>query len=234
MAVGAIIGAIWVGISTITGKLWTATKDLISYLFDVMPKPLKFFVFLYMIVFVISSIMPVFLGVGNSCDSYGNAYKIGFLDLQMKSNYVNAMANVCSGVQDTETEFGSFVNSLNFGRMLERIYVTVKRTWGIWSSVRAGNYNNLDPECAEFRELNYTNSTVTRDIVLQEWGTKVNQVGYENIVHIGCSQDRNGDYFPSLQFYTLDLFNFEMWLLIGIAGALIPFALTWYRTTLKR
>ena len=235
MAAWGIIGAIVHFIGQAVGKTWDVTRDFISWLFGVMPTPLKFFFFLYMIVFVLATIMPVFLGAGNACDSYGNAYKINFVTLTYETDRLDTLAELCSGNQSVTVTFTEFLrNVANLKEVSTGFWNYLKNIWDEFTLHRqSGIYANTT-ECIEFYTMANTTSEISaRDVVLQEYGTKLNQGGYKNIVHIGCSQNKDGEYFPSLNFYNVDLFSLEMWLLIGIAGLLIPFAFKWYRMIIK-
>lgn len=239
MGLGIIIGAIIHGIAVVGGKVWNMTRDFVSWLFGVMPGPLKFFMFLYMIMFLLSSIMPVFLGAGNSCSTTGDIYKINPFEIRAKTVYMNNMVKVCTGSDAGLTTFGDFVEEAAEGGVWQRTWMTIKRVWGIWVAWGEAQESNftanitLDPFCTEFNSLNISDESITRDFVLTEWGTPIDQEGYENIIHIGCTKDREGDYFPTIQFYTVDIFDFKLWLLIGLFSVLITFAFKWYHQTMK-
>src|SRR3990172_2820174 len=96
----AIWSLILSGVGNFFGKVWDISRQLVSWMFNVMPKPLRFFFFLYMVLFLASVAVPKFLGTGYSCDSMGNAYKINIVTLYATEQEINTLASVC-GVEGT-------------------------------------------------------------------------------------------------------------------------------------
>lgn len=227
----AVIGAITHGIGTVLGKTWDVVKSFTSWLFAVLPRPLKFFFFLYMIIFVTSVIMPKFIGTQFACDSSGEVYKINFLDMYVKSKYVDAIAEECQYEEAVQEESSFF-----FVDWLLSLREWGKKTFSFYGVyqvyTKTGNVSDMVGYdiCSELKG----NDTINRDYVLQYFGEKPEQKDYRQVVHIGCSQDDEGEYYTSLHFFNLDIFNFEMWLMLGIIGLIIPFAFKWYSWVHKR
>jgi len=240
MAIGILsaIGAVIYGVGKVLGKTWEVTKDFVGWLFSVMPKPLKFFVFLYMIIFLITLLMPKFLGTGFECDTNGNVYKINFIKMYATGKYVDNLAIICGAEEDEEplTELPTFVDMvLTFIDWFKGIFTNIPGFWNIYNSYAISDTNMTQAElCYAWRTAISTNQTPTKDFVLINFGERLYQRGYEQVVHVGCSRDNDGEWYQTLHLYNLDLFNFEMWLLIGLVGALVPFAFRWYRIVLKR
>ena len=147
MAIGGILGAIGLiihGIGTVAGTTWKVTKDLVGWLFHVMPPMMKFFFFLYFIIFLIGTIIPVFLGTGFQCTTDGETYKMDFVEVNQKIGYVEDLAEVCAqqnlNVPDNEQEWSLFggisaVTSelVSFFRVT---FLSTERVWDVSSSVK--------------------------------------------------------------------------------------------------
>ena len=236
IGIGVAIAAILHGLGVVGTKVWEATKSFVGWMIGVMPGPLKFFFFLYMLLFLASTIMPVFLGTGFSCTSDGEAYEINFLTLQAKSSYIDSMAEICAPT-DYELTFSDYTEAMS-GNPVQKAVLTIKRIWQTWTQYREGNYTSVDPLCEEFDALydledNSTDVSI-KDTVLKYYGEPIIQEGYEKVIKIGCSQNREGEWYPSLLFYTIDLLSYQLWLLLGVVGAIVPFSFRWYRIVMKR
>jgi hypothetical protein len=224
------------------GKTWDAVKDFMNWLFYILPKPLKFFFFLYMILFLISIIMPKFLGAGFSCDSFGNPYKINFLELKATEEYVDQLASICNFNAEAEkplTELPSFIdmvkNSLiKLWKGVTSIFIP-SSYWKVYGAYALGDINTTQNElCDEYRSQVLSNQSLSRDFVLRNWGETVIQADYKQIVHIGCTQDDDGEWYQTLMFFNINIFDIKIWLLLGIIGIITPFMWKWYHWTLKR
>jgi hypothetical protein len=231
MAIGTILALIFTGITTAIGKAWDATKDFVNWFFSVLPRPLKFFFFLYVALFLVSIIMPAFLGINFTCDSYGNPYKINFIKLRAYEQYADQLASICG--YDTETnipltELPSFIDMVkNFLiKLMKGVtqFVIPPSYWTVFNDI-----NTTQAElCNEYYYQVGLAENMTRDFVLHTWGENTVQTDYRQVVHIGCSLNNDGEWYQTLKFFNIDIFNFEMWLLIGVIGAIIPFMWKWY------
>lgn len=242
MAIGILtaIGAIVQGIGTILGKAWDVSKQFITWFLNVIPKPMKFFIFLYMILFLVSVIIGQFLGAGFACDSNGNVYKINFINLYSKTQYVNELSKLCA-VEPQESdvvisEFPSFLSMVSsFVGWIKQTFLTVPAYWTLYHGYIVGNSSATNNEiCNAFRSTVMTNQTTTRDFVLQEFGENLEQKGYKQVIHVGCVKDKEDEWTHTLKFFNIDIFNFEMWLLLGILAVVAPFAFKWYKWVLKK
>jgi hypothetical protein len=234
----AALAAVIHGVSTVVSKAWSVTKEFMSWLIALMPKPMRFFFFLYFILFVTALIMPKFLGAGFACDTQGQAYRMNFFKLMLTTEDTETLSVMCESQYTGQpvTVTGGIDFSLSgLADMLRRLKATVLSLFQmnqIVHGLESGDYSEAKDAtemCEHYRTLVLTNQSTPRDLALMTFGEKLTQSDYENIVHIGCSQDSDGDWYTSLNLYSLDLFNFEMWLMIGIFGALVPFCLKWYR-----
>lgn len=230
-----MITALLQGIKVIGTATWEATKSFVGWLINVMPKPLRFFFFLYMLLFLVSTIMPIFLGTSFSCASDGQVYKINFVTLNSRSTYIDQMAKICSPT-DNELEFSDYVEGVS-GNFIQKALINIKFLWNSWTQFRQGNYTEVEPLCDEFDDLLALGDNATdvaiKDTVLKYYGETLDQKGHEKVVTVGCSQNREGEWFPSLLFYTIDLLSYKLWLLLGLVGAIVPLAFKWYGMILK-
>jgi len=247
----AIIALILEKIGQAVGKVWDETKNLVKWFIDVMPPMMRFFFFLYILLFLASVIVPAFIGVGASCDSKGNVYKINPITLWFDQERVDTLAKQCTGNLRNQTVFGSTVDVTNplsappltWWAGVFSYWKDIGMNWfnafDYWKAVQSQNATKIVEIqdqykiCALLRD-NPQNTTVTRDVALQLYGTPIVQKDYKNVIHIGCVTEKDGSQSQTLKFYDVDLFNFEMWLLLGIAMFIVPLALNWYKVILGR
>lgn len=226
-------------IGTTFGKVWDVIRQFLTWLLSVMPGPLKFFFFLYIILFMTSLIIPVFLGAKFDCDSQGNIYEINAFEVYFNRIYIDRAVDLC---EEAATEgkisvfswvkyfFTDYVISTPF-----RAIFGIPAVLDLVPMISGGNVTTEDI-CYEYEQFSQGNITKfdSRDFTLNMLGEKLEQRGYEQVIHVGCGQKKDGSYYQTLQFFDIDLFNFEMWLLIGLLGALSPFVFKWYRIIIKR
>jgi len=244
MVVGILtaIGLVFHGITTVIGKAWDITKDILDWFFRILPGPIKFFFFLYMALFLVSIIMPTFLGASFSCDSVGTPYKINFVKLKAMEQYVDHLASLCGFEEETEqpiTEMPSFSDLIKnfFIKIWEGVteILTPPGWWKVYNAYAVGDVNATQAEiCDDWRTAIQSNQIPERDFVLREWGESVMQSDYKQVIHVGCSRDNEGEWYQTLKFFSLDIFNFEMWLLLGVIGIITPFVFKWYNWVHKR
>jgi hypothetical protein len=216
-----------------SGKLIGFVKESISWFISILPKPLKFLLFLYMVLFFGALIVPQIIGVGMSCDSQGDVYRINFVSRYFDSLSVDWKLSYC-GIEGLPQQAYTPIDGIfQLFRFLKE-----KFTSGGSVSDYLTNSTSKESECDAFRAeiagLNTSNEQVSRDYMLQKYGEKVVSEDYKNVVHIQCAFDeKDNEYYPSLFFYSIDIFNFEIWLVLGLFGSLVAFAL-WYYTAMIR
>lgn len=242
MSIALILGSIWAGLTSVFGKVWDIFKSILDWFFRVMPKPLQFVIFLYFILFFSSMIVPKFIGMGMTCDSKGNAYSFNFLDTYVQSSYIDNLADMCGF--DITGQPSNTANStwlvLPFGEwmsMFKSVFVTTPlKPMTAYKYMKSGeldtSINQTCRELAVFLNSN-PNDIMSKDFVLQHFAQKDTNTDYKSIIHVQCSLDKNGEYFPSLYFYEIDIFDFTLWLVLGLSFGLVYFAFWWYRMTIK-
>jgi len=234
MPLFAALGAILVGIGTVFGKIWDIFKVIIDWFIRLMPGPLKFFFFLYFLLFLASLFMPVLLGINFDCDSKGNVYKINAIENFYSNVYVDRAVDLCKEAVENEGKisvfswvkyfFTDYVVSTPF-----RDIFGIPAVLDLVPAVTGGNVTTSDIcyEFSQFNKGNFSNFN-SRDFTLSLVGEKLEQKDYKQVVHVGCSKRKNGTYGQTLQFFSLDILNFELWLMIGIFSALVFVAHKWY------
>lgn len=238
MVVGilAAIGVVIHGIGVVLGRTWDVSKQFVSWLFGVMPRPLKFFFFLYMVLFLVTLIMPKFLGAGFACADTGEVYKINMFELWSAQKYVDDVAMSCNVDVEAATDI-KWTDVAGLLKWFKGYLLTVRKTARVYYGIRTGNLTMIEEEerfCEEYRRHISSNQTTSRDFVLQQFGEPLSQKDYRQVVHIGCARDNDGEWYQTLKFFNIDLFNFEMWLMIGIMVMLVPFAFKWYHWVHKK
>lgn len=228
MVFWAIIGTF---IANIFGTVWNITKDFLQFVSQIMPKPMKFFMFLFMTIFLAHLVVPAILGIVVQCDSHGNAYNINVAELSAMQRDYEATAELCiTNMSKQQT----FLDVIHLSDSWNWAYVKLLR----WISGQP-TPDDINELCSDFVAPNdITNLTVSQesDFVLYSYGEKLAPKDYMQIISVGCVQDvkKPNKWYQTLLFFNVDLFNFEIWLMIGIASAIIPFAFWWYRLILKK
>jgi hypothetical protein len=236
--VWAAIWAIVSGVGTLLGKVWEATTKVVDWFIRVLPKPLRFFLFLYFSLYLITLIMPVILGTGFECDTQANVYKINMVDLWYAQQYVDNMAMSCNVInqQDVATDV-KFWDVFGMLKWFKEFFVTVKTTSDIYGAIQSGNLSAVQEQidfCTRYNSFVSSNETISKDFALQEFGEKLEQKDYKQVVHIGCAKTKDNKTYLTLKFFDIDIFNFELWLLLGLMGIMVPFAFKWYNFVFKR
>jgi hypothetical protein len=236
----AVIGTILAGIGWVLGKTWDGVKGIVDWFILVVPPPIKFFLFLYMILFMSSAVIPPILNISVSCDSKGNAYNIDIVTLWTETDRVDGLADMCLGTTAPEVKPLSFITDLMAqAKWIYRNIVNAIKIFGELKEWRETGNSTAIVEtaklCHEFSLVNTTYSNdFSRDYALQYYGRKIVSTDAKNAIHVGCALNSKGEYHTTLKFFDLDIFNFEMWLLLGVCSMLIIFAMNWYKITLNR
>jgi len=225
---------------TIT-KTYEVTKDIITQFLRVLPRPLRFFIFLFFILFMISAIMPVFIGTSIACDSYGNAYKISFVKLWDAEEKFQDLKGICyiysNSTSATLSEETHWYDIAGVYRWFKNFLFTIFEVGDIIDAIETRNFtgiNETQQMCNSYFEVMNLNESLQRDWVLSYWGEKIESEDYKAVVHVGCSKDNDGEWYQTLMFFNVDIFNFEMWLLLGLIGIFTPMVFKWYSYVFKR
>ena len=179
-----------------------------------------------------------------SCDSQGDAYSFNFLDAIQEQGYIDTLGSIC-GIENVD-------NTANRSILLTPIYVfidmyndvfrntvskpaTIKQFYDLYQN---GEFDNdtITEYCADYRYFINSNpdEIASKDFVLHHFATSNTNTDYKALIHVKCSLDKRGDYYPTLYLYQIDVFNFDLWISLAVATILCWFGVWWYKVALKK
>lgn len=208
-------------------------KESITWFISIIPKPLKFFLFLYMILFFGTLIVPQIVGVGTTCNSQGVAYKTDFIQRYSDTVSLEWQLSYCEieGLpQQTYTPIDGIIQLFNF--------IKTRLTTGNDPADYMTNSTAKTEFCSELEEdisqLDADNEFLIRDLMLQRYGEEVTFTDYKSLVNVQCTYDeKDNEYYPSLYFYSIDIFHFDIWLVLGLFGVLVILAFKYYAVAIR-
>jgi hypothetical protein len=202
-------------LSGIISGFTNLVTSFISWLISVVPPPLRVLLFLFFIIFLAGGMIGFGMGFFYSCDSIGDAYKMSSITLSAQEELIQYGVENCygnhTGVSVAYTFFGGITG---LGAKLYN-----------WVS---GSSDVCD------RLINSTVLTTNyRDSIIRQAPKVVEEQGFA----VGCVADSDSTsswYYPSLKWYSIDIFDKRIWLLASIITLLAPLAFWWYHIVLKR
>lgn len=163
----------------IVQEIWDTIRSVTSWMFDTIPRPLKFILFLFFLVFLGGFFSTMLFGLHYGCTTTGSL--VDFDGFQEAIDY-----------QFTLTFFGE----------------------GYKDGYLSGDITAIEHD---------------NELILL--GSPTYAEDEYDVISIGCQRDYGEDikfYKPALLFLSIDVLNYQLWLILMFGGIVVSFGWKWY------